>query len=362
VAESATAVDIFKKFEFKSLVDKLPKGYATETQVKAGKEKLKGQRRENEIMSNGTAPMPKPKDIGKQDYRLINTEHELDELVEKLQKQKVFALDTESTSLSIIDAQLVGVSICYTPGEAYYIPASTVLAHKAFVKILESNTHKVGHNIKFDQHMLQNAGILLGGIYFDTMIASYLLNAGTRQHGLDALVFNELGYQMQLIEDLIGKGKTAITMDQVPVEKVSWYAAEDVDMTFRLYELFAPRLKGDELFSVFQDIEMPLVPVLAGMEREGILLDVPFLKKLSDEAEKTIHSLTKEIHTLAEEEFNINSPTQLREILFTKLGLKAEFAKKTKTGFSTAAGELEKLLGQHPIIEKIMRQKKQYIV
>jgi DNA polymerase-1 len=160
---------------------------------------------------------------------------------------------------------------------------------------------------------------------------------------------------MQPIEDLIGKGKTAVTMDQVPVEKVSWYAAEDVDMTFRLYELFTPRLKSDELLSVFKDIEMPLVPVLAAMEREGVLLDVPFLKKLSDEAEKTIYSLTKEIHALAEEEFNINSPTQLREILFTKLGLKAEFAKKTKTGFSTAAGELEKLLGQHPIVEKIMQ-------
>lgn len=355
-AESATAVEVFKQFEFKSLVDKLPKGYASSVIPEATSPRgLSGIHPKSDNLDSGSeAGMIKPS-IGKQDYQLLDTGQKLDKLVAKLERQKVFALDTESTSLSIIDAKLVGVSICYTSGEAYYIPASIALAHKSFVRLLESDTHKIGHNIKFDQHMLQNAGVVLGGIYFDTMIASYLLNAGTRQHGLGALAFNELGYQMQPIEDLIGKGKTAVTMDQVPVEKVSWYAAEDVDMTFRLYELFTPRLKSDELLSVFKDIEMPLVPVLEGMEREGILLDVPFLKKLSDEAEKTIYSLTKEIHALAEEEFNINSPTQLREILFTKLGLKAEFAKKTKTGFSTAAGELEKLLGQHPIVEKIMQ-------
>ncbi len=364
----AATTELFKQFEFKSLVDKLPKGYAGEapesrikniesssTGVPSGSSPNIGEARRG-IDQEGEIGQPaKSVTIGKQDYHLIDTEQKLDELVAKLEKQTIFALDTESTSLSIIDAQLVGVSICYTPGEAYYIPASIVLSHKAFVQILESSTHKIGHNIKFDQHMLANAGVALGGIYFDTMIASYLLNAATRQHGLDALAFNELGYQMQPIEELIGKGKTAITMDQVPVEKVSWYAAEDVDITFRLYELFAPRLKSDELVSVFESIEMPLVPVLEGMEREGILLNVPFLKKLSDDAEKTIYALTKDIHALAEEEFNINSPTQLREILFTKLGLKAEFAKKTKTGFSTAAGELEKLLGQHPIVEKIMQ-------
>lgn len=352
------AVEVFKKFEFKSLVDKLPKGYTPSSSVipeATSPRGLSGAHPESDNLDSGSeAGITKPS-IGKQDYQLIDTEEKLDRLVAKLEKQKVFALDTESTSLNIIDAELVGVSICYAPGEAYYIPVGIALARKAFIRILESDMYKIGHNIKFDQHMLTNAGVVLGGIYFDTMIASYLLNAGIRQHGLDALAFNELGYQMQPIEELIGKGKAAITMDQVPVEKVSWYAAEDVDITYRLYELFSPRLKTDGLQSIFNDIEMPLVSVLEHMEREGILLDVPFLKKLSDEAEKTIYSLTKDIHTLAGEEFNINSPTQLREILFTKLGLKSEFAKKTKTGLSTAAGELEKLLGQHPIVEKIMQ-------
>lgn len=348
-------IELFKTLEFKSLVDKLPKGYS-------GSEKLKvksvqgGSEGPDSIEGEAVKTTKITKsEIGKQEYELVDTEEKLDGLVVKLRKQKMFALDTESTSLNTVEAELVGVSVCCTPGEAYYIPAAMVLTHSEFKNLLEGGLRKIGHNIKYDQHILQNAGIQLSGIYFDTMIASYLLNAGTRQHGLDSLAFNELGYQMQPIEELIGKGKTAITMDQVPAEKVSWYAAEDVDITLRLYELFAPRLKTDELSSVFQDIEMPLVPVLAAMEREGVLLDVPFLKKLSDEAEKTIQSLTKDIHALAEEEFNINSPTQLREILFTKLGLKAEFAKKTKTGFSTAAGELEKLLGQHPIIEKIMQ-------
>ena len=353
----ATTTDLFKTFEFKSLVDKLPKGYVSPSSVIPAQAGIQvGKKMDSGLPSQSLVEtgMTKPS-IGQQDYQLIDTKEKLDTLTTKLEKQKVVALDTESTSLNIMEAELVGVSVCFKAGEAYYIPAKLVIPNKEFIKILESDIKKIGHNIKYDQHILQNAGIQLGGIYFDTMIASYLLNAGTRQHGLDALAFNELGYQMQPIEELIGKGKTQITMDQVPVEKVSWYAAEDADITYRLYELFSPRLKTDGLQSIFSDIEVPLVSVLARMEREGILLDVPFIKKLSQEAEKTIYSLTKNIHKLAEEEFNINSPTQLREILFTKLGLKAEFAKKTKTGFSTAAGELEKLLGQHPIVEKIMQ-------
>ena len=355
VRELTATTELFKTFEFKSLVDKLPKGYEGESRLKVKSEKLKVKDQKTEAHTDDVPSTPISSDIGKQEYQLVDTEAKLEKLVEKLKKQDLFVLDTESTSLNIMEAELVGVSICFKVGEAYYIPAKLVTTNKEFIKILEGDIKKIGHNIKYDQHILQNAGLKLGVIYFDTMIASYLLNAGTRQHGLDALAFNELGYQMQPIEELIGKGKSAITMDKVDVEKVSWYAAEDADITFRLFELFAPRLKKDGLQSVFEKIEMPLVPILENIERNGILLDKKLLKGLSEKAEKDIYALTKSIHKLAGEEFNINSPAQLREILFTKLGLHAEFAKKTKTGLSTAAGELEKLLGQHPIIEQIMQ-------
>jgi DNA polymerase-1 len=184
------------------------------------------------------------------------------------------------------------------------------------------------------------------------MIASYVLNAGTRQHGLDGLVFNELGYQMQSIEELIGKGRNQISMAEVDVEKVSWYAGEDADMTWRLKEIFQPQLKKEKLEKIFYDIEMPLVEVLACMERFGVKLDIGLLEQLSDRAEKEIAQLEKDIYKLAGEEFNIGSPKQLQEILFTKLNLTS--GKRNKTGLSTAAGVLEQLVGEHAIIEKIL--------
>ncbi len=213
---------------------------------------------------------------------------------------------------------------------------------------------KIGHNIKYDLQVLSTNHLALSTIYFDTMIASYLLNAGTRQHSLDTLAFNELGYQMQPIEDLIGKGKTQTTMDKVEPAKVSWYCCEDVDMTLRLKELFEPALSKEGLRKIFDDIEMPLVEVLANMELSGIKLDAKFLNRLSGEAEIDINQLEREIYKLTGQEFNINSPKQMKEVLFDKLKLEAINNRKTKTGLSTAAGELEKMKGQHPAIDKIL--------
>jgi DNA polymerase-1 len=186
------------------------------------------------------------------------------------------------------------------------------------------------------------------------MIASYLLNAGTRQHNLDTLAFNELGYQKQPIEELIGKGKNQISMAEVSPEKVSWYCCEDVDMTLRLKELFEPQLKKEGLEKIFKEIEMPLVEVLADMETNGVKLDIKFLNKLSGEAEVDIKELENKIHKLSGHKFNINSPKQLKEILFEKLKLEPIENRKTKTGLSTAADELEKMRGQHPVIPKIL--------
>jgi DNA polymerase-1 len=335
---------MFQDLEFKTLVDKLPKNYigvldaSTEDTVRIDAFPEYGKEHSS---------------IGKQEYILVDDKAKLEKLLKDLSKQKQFVIDTETDQLYPIDAQVIGASISFKIGEAYYITREMLDSSQELKDIIESGKiGKIGHNIKYDFLTLGNADIKLNPLSFDTMIASYLLNAGTRQHGLDALAFNELGYQMQSIEELIGKGKNQISMRDVEVEKVSWYAAEDADITLRLKEIFEDRLKKEELESIFNDIEMPLIEVLACMERFGVKLDVGLLEKLSDQAEKEINQLVIDIYELAGEEFNIGSPKQLQQILFTKLNLTS--GKKVKTGLSTAAGVLEQLVGEHPIIEKIL--------
>lgn len=346
----AKTINLFKELEFNSLVAKLPKNYSEKSQ--RPKAKTNNDVSINEAIEE--SPQPKVDENWQADYIFVNSESKLKSLIEQLKNQKEFAIDTETTSLNEMEARLVGISISFHEGQGFYIPANLVLESVELKKILESKTiKKIGHNIKYDYLVLQNEGIVLGGVDFDTMIASYLLNAGTRQHGLDALSFNELGHSMQSIDELIGKGKNQITMDQVDPEKVSWYAAEDVDATLRLKNIFESRLTDQGLDSIFRDIEMPLIEVLALMERTGIKVDVGLLENLSQKAAKQINLLEQSIYKLAGQEFNINSPKQMKEILFEALGLES-FGKKTKTGLSTAAGELEKMLGQHPIIEKIL--------
>ncbi len=326
---------LFRELEFKSLIDKLPKNYIGEIPVEEEKEE--------KVHS----------EIGKQNYQLIDTEEKLDKLTAKLAKTKELAIDTETDSLNAIDANVIGVSLAFKNGEAYYVPVETYKKHKKFLAVIEDGAiKKVGHNLKYDFLSLDNGDVKLRGVWFDTMIASYLLNAGSRQHSLDAAAFTELGYRMQPIEDLIGKGKNQLNMKDIPVEKVSWYASEDADMTWRLKEIFEPELKKEKLDKIFFDIEMPLVEVLGCVERHGVKLDVKLLNELSKDAEKQLLTLEKEIYKLAGEEFNIGSPKQLQEVLFVKIGLTS--GKRIKTGHSTAAGELERLVGEHPIVEKIL--------
>lgn len=335
-------VKLFQELEFKSLIGKLPKG-GEGVSVEGG-----GLSEKNETPEQSES-------VGKQDYVFVDTEEKLKKSLAVLSKASELCVDTETTSLNIIDAKLVGIGLSASPGEAFYIPAKLALGSAELKKIIQDpEIKKVGHNIKYDKEILATYNIQLT-TDFDTMIASYLLNAGTRQHNLDSLAFSELGYQMQPIEDLIGKGKSQITMEQVEPEKVSWYCSEDVDMTLRLKNLYEPRLKKEGLTEVFNNIEMPLIPVLSVMERTGIKVDSKFLNNLSAEVEIDIKDLESSIYKLSGEEFNINSPKQMKEVLFEKMKLQPIFNKKTKSGLSTAAGELEKMLGQHPVIEKIMQ-------
>ncbi len=334
-------VKLFQSLEFRNLLAKLPKGVTSDKlQVTSG---------------DITDQNQEIKSIGKQEYIFVDDEKKLEEAIKELSSASEISVDTETTGLDPITAELVGVGLCAKLGKAFYIPTKLFTSSSELKTLLTSGKVKlIGHNIKYDAQVLHNIQYPISSINFDTMIASYLLNAGTRQHGLDALAFNELGYQMQPITDLIGKGKEQINMDKVAPEKVSWYCCEDVDMTLRLKELYEPELKKNGLVKVFEEIEMPLVEVLADVELNGIKLDVRLLNRLAGEAEIDIKDLEKKIHKLAGREFNIASPKQLKEVLFDELKLEATNNKRTKTGVSTSADNLEKMLGQHDIIPKIL--------
>ncbi|MGB9596569.1 MAG: DNA polymerase, partial [Candidatus Poribacteria bacterium] len=286
-------------------------------------------------------------------YNIIFSESELKELIEKLKNAKEFALDTETNSLDPISADLVGISISLEPYSAYYIPIShnylgvpaqlpLGLVIGELKPILEdTNIHKIGQNVKFDLQVLRKYGINLKGISFDTMIASYVINPLSK-HDLDVMALELLNYKKIPIEDLIGKGKNQITLDQVEIEKVAEYSCEDADITLQLKNLMQDKLREYGLEAVFNEIELPLIPVLADMEITGIKIDTEWLKNLSDRIGKQLEILITKIYELAGEEFNINSPQQLGKILYDKLKLPT--GKKTKTGgYSTNEAELIKL-------------------
>ncbi len=297
------------------------------------------------------ADAPEPDWLGNSTYKLIDTKSAAEDLAKALSKVEEFALDTETTGLDPLQCELVGFSIATAPGKAYYVLGEFADVFKA---VFESNkVGKIGHNIKFDCKVLQaTTGIVVAPVVCDTMLASYVLNPGTRGHGLDALAFAEFGYEMMPYEQLVGKGKTELNIREVPIRKLAFYAAEDADYTWRLYEKLLPAVKKVSLEKILQ-LEVDLTPVLVEMETAGIEVDVDYLKDMSKDLGRDIKSLEKKIYKLAGMEFNISSPKQLKEVLFDKLKIETHGLAKTKTGISTAASELEKMRGLHPVIDLI---------
>jgi DNA polymerase-1 len=358
-------VRLFQELEFKSLISKLPKngtgpnaseGSKRDVVVDAGSKTLSGGMEHNEERAESA----KKTSNTKQDYTLVETEAQLNKLVAELAKQKEFAFDTETDGLGAFDFDLVGVGFAYEEGIAWYIPA-TLLKSANIEKLkkvfADEKIGKIAHNIKYDYAAMQHFGVEVKNLAFDTMIASYLLSPGSRTHNLDTSVFNEFGYQMQPIEELIGKGKTQAIMSSVDPKKVSFYCCEDTDFTLRLKNVFAPRLESEGLEKIFRELEMPLVTVLAAMEENGVLLDKKLFGRLEVDAAGKITALEKAIYKDAGHEFNINSPTQMKVVLFDELKLTPDegvVRKRTKTGLSTAAGELEKLRKTHPIVKNIL--------
>jgi DNA polymerase-1 len=294
------------------------------------------------------------------EYLLVNDEEKIRELLSLLENAAYFCFDTETTSLNAADAELVGFSFSVVPHRAYYLPFSEEREKAAelaerFRHILESRDKvKIGQNIKYDLAVLENYGIELREPFFDTMLAHYLLETESR-HNMDAMSEAYLGYSPVPISTLIGKkGSGQLSMRQVDIEKVKEYAAEDADITLQLYQIFSPKLEEKKAKEVFERIEMPLIPVLALMERTGIQVDRSFLEAYSRELEQESVLVEKEIYRLAGVSFNIASPKQLGEVLFDVMKLNAK-AKKTKTGqYQTGEEVLSALAMEHEIARKII--------
>ena len=296
-------------------------------------------------------------------YQLIDTEEKRKEIIQKLLTANILSLDTETTGMEPMDAELVGMSFSIAENEAFYVPVpadrdEALKIVNEFRPVFENeNSLKVGQNIKYDMIVLENYGVEVKGPLFDTMIAHYVLQPELR-HGMDYLAEIYLHYQTIHIDELIGpKGKNQKNMRDLDPKDVYRYACEDADVTLKLKNILEEELKKNDADRLFYDIEMPLVPVLVNMERNGVLLDTEALKQSSVHFTAQMEMIEKEIYKLAGETFNIASPKQVGEVLFDKLKI-IEKAKKTKTGqYVTSEEVLESLRHKHPIVEKILEHR-----
>lgn len=305
--------------------------------------------------------------LGEATYHTVLEQADWEQLLQRMQLADHFAIDTETTNLDYRVAELVGFSIAFDANEAYYVP----LAHDyegapeqlsreqvlAQIKpILENEqVKKIGHHLKYDAHIFANHGITIQGWYFDTMLASYVLNAAATRHGMDDVARVYLSHLTTTFEQIAGKGAKQKTFNQIELEVAAHYAAEDAHVTYRLYEVLSSKLKSHpELVNILHNIEMPVARVLTGMEEDGIKLDHKFLDQLSVEFSDTMQTLENQATELAGETFNIASPKQVGEVLFDKLGIKG--GKKTATGqYSTSESILEKI--EHPLAEVILEHR-----
>jgi DNA polymerase-1 len=303
-------------------------------------------------------------------YKLITSKKDADILASKLSKVDLFVFDTETDSLNMNQLNIAGASFCIKPGEAYFIAINPLKSNndlfsadlsnrlpiEDFIKIFKpifenEKIKKVCQNGKYDIGVLRNYGIEVNSFYFDTMLASYVLDPD-QKHGMDDLSEKYLNYKPIPIIDIIGSYKTPEKIFEADLDKLSNYASEDADITYQLYEILDKELKNNSLEKLAFEVEFPLVEVLEDMEREGINLDIDSMREFSKELEGYLNKLTKDIFAQAGEEFNINSTKQLQNILFDKLKLPP--TKKTKTGYSTDARSLEYLQNQHEIIDHLL--------
>ncbi len=338
--ERAQVTELFRELEFYSLLPRLP-DMAEEP---------------SEAMATVEAKPPVPRD-----YKIVNTAPALDELMNRLSAAEHLVFDVETTSLNPMEAQLVGVSLSPAPRESYYVPVGhtglgqTQLPLEQVIDRLrlpleDKDLPKLAHNGKYDMVVLAEHGIEVKNLSLDTMVAAYLL--GEKALSLKGLAFARLGIEMTPITDLIGSGFKQIPMSLVEVSQAADYACADADITGQLADFLVPGLHQQGLWRLFSEVEMPLVPVLVSMERNGIALDTELLWQMAHRLGKQLLKLEAETYNWVGHQFNMNSPQQLSSVLFQELNL--EPTRKTKGGNSTGAAELERLRGTHPVIELIL--------
>lgn len=359
----AKLFELFERLEFRS--------HARRLKEKSGfSEPIKDEDREAtssvELASIKTAP---------HEYIIIENDADYLRLLAELRKAKAFVFDTETTSTDALRANLVGISFCFEPRKAYYLPVVDTSVAEGDENLFgekeqrfqqngfplervmsdirpvfeNSKVKKYGQNVKYDMLVLASKGILTAGVGFDTMIAGYVLRSD-RQHSLDSLAAEFLNYRMVSFDELTDGGKKDIR--EVPLKTVGEYSAEDADITYQLADMLHDKISASGMKSLCTEIEFPLVEVLAQMELNGITIDIPFLREMSNELSGLLDTIINTIYTEAGEKFNINSTQQLAVILFDKLKLKP--IRKTKTGFSTDVGVLEALRKEHPIVEQML--------
>jgi len=305
--------------------------------------------------------LPRQKTLDYSRYVTITTTDELQSWIDQLKGAGRFAVDLETTSEQPVRAELVGISVCYDDGKAAYVPVGHSqggqlpkdVVLQAFRQVLlDDSLEKIGQNIKYDLIVLKKEGLDIKGIACDTMLASYLLDPSRRGHSLDELARIFLSHRMIPLKELIGSGKSQVLFSEVEISQGAEYSCEDAHATFRLANILCSRLEAEGLGELLRTVELPLVPILADMELAGVRIDTEYLRALSSEFAKVIASTEAEVYDLAGVAFNINSPKQLQEILFNKLGLKP--VKKTKTGQSTSLEVLQELAVQHDLPRKIL--------
>jgi DNA polymerase I len=348
--------ELYARFDLRALLRQLEEG----EEAPAGGGAAPAESHEVTAAAAPGTEAPAPATIERH-YETITRWEDFERWLEVLRKAELFAFDTETTSLDYMRAEIVGVSFAVEPGAAAYVPLAHVYPGApeqlerarvlaALKPLLESEAHgKVGHNLKYDAHVLLNAGIALAGMRFDTMLESYVWNSVATNHDMDSDARRYLGLTTITFEDVAGKGAKQLSFDQVPVEKAGDYAAEDADVTLRLHRTLWPQLTSvPPLARLYEECEQPLVPVLLAMEHHGVLIDRERLRAQSREFARELQQLVLAAHREAGHEFNIESPKQLQQILFERLQLPVR--RKTPTGQpSTAEDVLEELAESYPL-------------
>lgn len=360
---------LFKELEFRTLLSKPAslsgKAIPIETNTAPAQTKP-GQ--QMSMFVNEPQAVYTPKINSNIEVIIVDDEVKLSALAKELAKARVISFDTETTSTEEMLAGLVGISIAIKEGQGYYIPIGHLtgsnLPVKEVISALEKpftnpKIGKVAHNAKYDYIVLARHGLVVSPITFDTMIAEFVVDPASRNLGLKNLALSRLGEEMTHIEDLIGKGKKQISMAEVAIESAGAYAAADAETTLRLMQIMEKEVKRVNGEKLMTEIEMPLISVLADMEMSGVLLDLPFFKKMSEKLTTRMGEIEKQVYESVGKVFNINSTQQLSDILFTRLGLESpDKGRKTASGhFSTNAFILESLRGKHPVVDMVLEHR-----